>query len=1351
MTPPLVKLHSPQMMGLGFSTGDLRGRDGTDGAAGAQGNFEAFWQIRVTDGSTPPVPTAPVGANLDGTETPPGWTLGTPTGTGGVVWLTSSVFNPTTGVFSAPTGVAEIGSATAGPQGPAGPMGTPGTDGMDGTDGTGWTGGSYDAATGEVTFTSTDGLGFMTGDLRGADGTNGTDGTDGEGWTGGSYDAASGEVTFTSTDGLGFSTGDLRGADGMDGDDGDGWTGGTYNAGTGVVTFTSTDGLGFSTGDLRGADGMNGAQGAQGVSEVRWFRRFATAPTAADNPTPPSGPTITIDSVPTGWSRTPPTTGTGALYFVLVSWNPATNAFGTPSGILEVSGEQGPIGPSGPTGPAGPAGTNGTDGTGWTSGTYDSSTGVVTFASDDGLGFMTGDLRGADGTDGTNGTDGTDGQGWTDGSYDSTTGIVTFESDDGLGFSTGDLRGSDGADGARGPRGATGATGPAGSNGTDGMDGQGWTGGAYNSSTGIVTFSSTDGLGFMTGDLRGPQGPAGSGATVHIEDEGTLLVDPATNINFVGDGVTATTDAVDAATKDIYIPGILWVSGNDYPIGRVVGLVSAGSLFFFRRENTAAGAADTDSPLVDTDWVDVTPASEDFDDEAARNAVVMDYVADAAYPESVFVRSPGTATTEGERLVYTRGAVAAGTHDTFVELLTLAQVDENPFGNNDTFAELFDFFEVENAFVETIGAIQVTFGPSVTAAIPDGTYVLNARTATGEHFVVQINDFSSGLTGGVHSITFTDAQSRVIVGERPDASGTTASRQLDRVVFSTLAEYRRYSGGEAAILLDEDGMPQFGQGFSVGAAGAVRALIGAEGQLSADQTAVINANPYTDADRLTDTATMEQITQIDSSNAGFSSEFDSGTLRLFDNRYDLHVGSVVAFELNQGAPPNLVTRELTGRIQTGLHIVQQANFTYDNSTGVVDITFVDADGDPDAATAGDFEVNDFLIIKGSGEASNLIVSVSEVTGAVVSAVADYYVTDVQENLLTPDQHVVVNDTFLTSDAYQVAELSDISGGVTFDPIAGNVVDAQVQGSRLRFREGTDPVQIDTESIILTPSTATTDVSIQAEVPGANPFIHYDVSEDQWALDHTGGSSDGYRIMTNDDFALNGDDEVTTIFVNGAARNIAGGMGGDTPATDNEHVNITFTATPRELTTPIATDTTVNFTATVTGVNGAMVSSVVLNSVRATGIPDANVTHTADALTGSITVPAGHTADITISGLLSYTWVDTFPDPDVTKQVRNHPVSTSIELDATWAYGFSDTAPTAITDLTAQGVFRSPETITGLTGDQGEFYIALPSGTGTPTVQDGVLFLTVTPVTGFTGYDLYSIPEAGTGSNITVEV
>ena len=183
-------------------------------------------------------------------------------------------------------------------------------------------------------------------------------------------------------------------------------------------------------------------------------------------------------------------------------------------------------------------GEKGDKGDGYTGGTYDASTGVVTFNSNDGLGFSTGDLRGADGADGTgvhilgsydteaellagsptgnpgdaylvqgdlyvwdednsqwlnvgriqgpDGPAGADGDGWTGGTYDASTGIVTFTSDDGLGFSTTDLRGGEGAKGA------------------------GFTGGTYDDSTGVVTFTSDDGLGFDTGDLRGSAGAAGA-------------------------------------------------------------------------------------------------------------------------------------------------------------------------------------------------------------------------------------------------------------------------------------------------------------------------------------------------------------------------------------------------------------------------------------------------------------------------------------------------------------------------------------------------------------------------------------------------------------------------------------------------------------------------------------------------------------------------------------------------------------------------------------------------------------------------------------------------------------------------
>lgn len=72
-------------------------------------------------------------------------------------------------------------------------------DTVKGADGLGWTGGSYNAGTGKVTFASDDGLGFETGDLRGADGTISSDASIGDmrAMTQAEYDALDPKVTTT--------------------------------------------------------------------------------------------------------------------------------------------------------------------------------------------------------------------------------------------------------------------------------------------------------------------------------------------------------------------------------------------------------------------------------------------------------------------------------------------------------------------------------------------------------------------------------------------------------------------------------------------------------------------------------------------------------------------------------------------------------------------------------------------------------------------------------------------------------------------------------------------------------------------------------------------------------------------------------------------------------------------------------------------------------------------------------------------------------------------------------------------------------------------------------------------------
>jgi len=85
--------------------------------------------------------------------------------------------------------------------------------------------------------------------------------------------------------------------------------------------------------------------------------------------------------------------------------------------------------------------------------------------------------------------------------------------------------------------GTTGATGPQGPAGADGADGLGWTGGSYDAGTGVVTFTSDDGLGFSTGDLRGSG--SGSGISNVVEDTTPQL---GGNLDLNSNDITGTGD-----------------------------------------------------------------------------------------------------------------------------------------------------------------------------------------------------------------------------------------------------------------------------------------------------------------------------------------------------------------------------------------------------------------------------------------------------------------------------------------------------------------------------------------------------------------------------------------------------------------------------------------------------------------------------------------------------------------------------------------------------------------------------------------------------------------------------------------
>ena len=108
-----------------------------------------------------------------------------------------------------------------------------------------------------------------------------------------------------------------------------------------------------------------------------------------------------------------------------------------------IDGKQGPKGPIGPMGRQGPPGRNGVDGLPGKPGCdgQPGRDGVDGERGEPGLNGKDGE-PGKQGPRGYTGTNGEDGRGWIGGEYDHVSGKVTFKSDDGLTFSTGDLRGA---------------------------------------------------------------------------------------------------------------------------------------------------------------------------------------------------------------------------------------------------------------------------------------------------------------------------------------------------------------------------------------------------------------------------------------------------------------------------------------------------------------------------------------------------------------------------------------------------------------------------------------------------------------------------------------------------------------------------------------------------------------------------------------------------------------------------------------------------------------------------------------------------------------------------------------------
>lgn len=118
----------------------------------------------------------------------------------------------------------------------------------------------------------------------------------------------------------------------------------------------------------------------------------------------------------------------------------------------------------------------------------------------------------------------------------------------------------------------------------EGLDGLGWTGGSYESSTGVVTFTSDDGLGFVTGDLRGEDGTDGGGT---IQDPTTYAIKAVNEDGVIGNtrgGWSVDLQTYRSAATQVASGGSAVLGGGTLnTVSSIFGFVGGG------QENTVAG------------------------------------------------------------------------------------------------------------------------------------------------------------------------------------------------------------------------------------------------------------------------------------------------------------------------------------------------------------------------------------------------------------------------------------------------------------------------------------------------------------------------------------------------------------------------------------------------------------------------------------------------------------------------------------------------------------------------------------------------------------------------------------------
>ena len=232
------------------------------------------------------------------------------------------------------------------------------------------------------------------------------------------------------------------------------------------------------------------------------------------------------------------------------------------------------------------------------------------------------------------------------------------------------------------------------------------------------------------------------------------------------------------------------------------------------------------------------------------------------------------------------------------------------------------------------------------------------------------------------------------------------------------------------------------------------------------------------------------------------------------------------------------------------------------------------------------------------------------------------------------------------------------------------------------------------------------------------------------------------------FRINGSD-VGVISMNQANTEVVdfgtiGGGGGGNPI-PSERFNISLN--PSELTqgsgsTTVTATVSVNSPFVLTGFNRTEVHSA---SSSVPTMPESN-----SGLTGQ-----SATFSFVINPTVAETWnvsAQLFSENSSGTAQPNHTVSRQLHVNVPWYADALTSAPTALSQLTNRGVYRSGVSYTFPALTNGRGYFALPNGI-TPTFMTGSLFLTATSTPIGSTHTLYTLSTNdydGTGT-LTVEV